>query len=104
MKAKADEFWSKWKEDKKKMLETVVELEKTAMRSGYSLAVSFVSGSCYLCEKCNTETRVCAHPNLARYSEDAVGVNVKKTAANAGIPFSSTWDKNPSSFALLLID
>jgi predicted metal-binding protein len=41
---------------------------------------------------------------MARYSEDAVGVNVKKTAKNAGITFVFPFSKNPESFALLLID
>jgi len=104
VKEKADKFWASWKEDKKGMLESVVKLEKEAMRKGYSLAVSFVSGSCQLCEKCSIETRICAHPEIARYSEDAVGVNVKKTAENAGIEFLFPFPKNPESFALLLID
>jgi predicted metal-binding protein len=41
---------------------------------------------------------------MARYSEDAVGVNVKKTAKNAGIPVTFPFEKSPESFALLLID
>ena len=104
IKEKAEKFWAAWKEDKKDMLASVVKLEKEAMRQGYSLAISFVSGSCQLCEKCNTETRICVHPEMARYSEDAVGVNVKKTAKNAGIDFIFPFAKNPESFALLLID
>jgi predicted metal-binding protein len=104
VKAKADRFWTAWKADKQKMLTSVVELEKAAMRKGFSLAIGFVSGSCQLCEKCNLETRICAHPDLARYSEDAVGVNVRKTAKNAGIAVTFPFEKNPESFALLLID
>ena len=103
-KDKVAKFWGDWKADKKKMLQNVVDLEKAAMKEGYSLAVSFVSGTCNLCEKCNTQTLVCVHPELARWSEDAVGVNVRKTAANAGIKFTWPIDKNPESFALLLID
>ncbi len=103
-KQKIDKFWADWKRDKKEMLESVVKLEKEAMHKGYSLAVCFVSGSCQLCEKCNLETRICVHPELARLSEDAVGVNVKKTAKNAGIEFVFPFPKNPESFALLLID
>jgi predicted metal-binding protein len=103
-KAKAAKFWSAWKDDKKKMLESVIGLEKAAMSKGYSLAIGFVSGSCQLCEKCNLETRICVHPTMARYSEDAVGVNVNKTAANAGITVNFPFQKNPESFALLLID
>jgi predicted metal-binding protein len=104
VKEKAAKFWQTWKDDKVKMLQTVVDLEKAAMSNGYSLAISFVSGHCQLCEKCNTETRVCVHPNLARYSEDALGVNVKKTAENAGIKATFPFAKPPESFALLLID
>jgi predicted metal-binding protein len=104
IKEKTEKFWAEWKEDKKEMLASVVKLEKEAMHKGYSLAISFVSGSCQLCEKCNTETRICVHPEMARYSEDAVGVNVKKTAENAGISFVFPFPKNPESFALLLID
>ena len=39
-----------------------------------------------------------------RISEDAIGVNVKKTAGNAGISFQFPFTKNADSFALLLID
>jgi predicted metal-binding protein len=104
VKEKAAKFWADWKDDKRKMLQAVVDLEKAAMSKGYSLAIAFVSGHCQLCEKCNTETRICVHPNLARWSEDAVGVNVRKTANNAGIQVSFPFAKNPESFALLLID
>jgi predicted metal-binding protein len=103
-KQKADQFWEAWKKDKKEMLASVVKLVKGAMQKGYALAIGFVSGSCQLCDKCNTETRICIHPEMARYSEDAVGVNVKKTAQNAGISFVFPYPKNPESFALLLID
>ena len=104
VKEKVQKFWTAWKDDKRRMLQTVVDLEKAAMNKGYPLAISFTSGHCQLCEKCNTETRVCVHPNLARYSEDAVGVNVKKTAQNVGITTTFPFDKNPESFALLLVD
>ncbi len=104
IKEKAAKFWLDWKDDKRKMMETVVSLEKAAMNKGYSLAISFVSGTCQLCDKCNTETRICRQPNLARWSEDAVGVNVRKTAANAGITMTFPFAKSPESFALLLID
>jgi predicted metal-binding protein len=103
-KEKTDKFWAAWKDDKKNMLASVVKLEKEAMRNGYSLAISYVSGSCQLCEKCNLETGICVHPDMARQSEDAVGVNVKKTAKNAGIDYIFPFPKNPESFALLLID
>ncbi|MGD0644993.1 MAG: DUF2284 domain-containing protein [Candidatus Bathyarchaeia archaeon] len=104
IKEKAKKFWADWKEGKLKMLQVVVDLEKAAMSKGFSLAIAFVSGHCQLCEKCNTETRICVHPNLARWSEEAVGVNVRKTANNARVKMNSLFAKNPESFALLLID
>ncbi len=104
IKVKAAKFWQSWKDDKRKMLQSVVNLEKAAMKEGYSLAISFISGHCQLCDKCETETRICRHPELMRMSEDAIGVNVKKTAANAGITFVFPFAKNADSFALLLID
>ncbi|MCW4045393.1 MAG: DUF2284 domain-containing protein [Candidatus Bathyarchaeota archaeon] len=104
LKEKARKFWADWKEDKRKMLSAVVDLEKAAVGKGYTLAVGFISGACELCEKCNVQSGICVHPTMARYSEDAVGVNVKKTAKNAGIAVKFPFEKNPESFALLLID
>ena len=104
IKDKAAKFWQGWKDSKYKMLQSVVGLEKAAMKQGYTLAMSFISGHCQLCEKCNTETKICRHPELMRISEDAIGVNVKKTAANAGIHYQFPFTSSADSFALLLIE
>jgi predicted metal-binding protein len=104
IKDKAAKFWQGWKDSKYKMLQSVVTLEKAAMKQGYTLAMAFISGHCQLCEKCNTETKICRHPELMRISEDAIGVNVKKTAANAGIHYQFPFTSSADSFALLLID
>jgi predicted metal-binding protein len=104
IKEKAAKFWENWKTSKRQMLQNVVDLEKAAMKQGYSLAISFVSGHCQLCEKCSTDTKICKHPELMRISEDAIGVNVKKTAANAGIEYKFPFTSSADSFALLLID
>jgi len=104
LKDKAQEFWSKWKDDKKKLLTVVLDLEKEAAQQGYPLAVGFVSGACEICEKCNLEEGICLHPDMARFSEEAVGVNVHATATNAGIEMTVPFGKNLASYALLLID
>ena len=104
MKVKVESFWSAWKDDMKKLLETVIELEKVAAEKGFLLAIGFASGSCQLCEKCNLERGVCLHPAMKRYSEEAVGVNVKATAEKAGLKFTLPFEKNPETYALLLID
>jgi predicted metal-binding protein len=104
MKAKVDSFWSAWKDDMKKLRSIVVELEKAAAERGYLLSIGLVSGSCQLCEKCNLEKGFCVHPTMRRYPEEGVGVNVKATAEKAGLKFTLPFDKNPETFALLLID
>ena len=104
MKAKVEKFWSSWKDEMKKILDIVHNLERIAIKEGYLLAVGLVSGACQLCEKCNVETGICIHPTMKRYSEEGVGVNVKATAEKAGIKFTLPFNKNPETFALLLID
>jgi predicted metal-binding protein len=104
IKKKVDTFWSIWNNNTKKLLKTVIALEKEAAKAGYILAVGFVSGSCQLCEKCNVKKGVCNHPELRRFSEEGVGVNVKSTAEKAGVEFTLPFEKNPETFALLLID
>ena len=104
IKVKVEKFWFAWKDEMNKILIIVHELEKLAAKEGYLLAVGLVSGACQLCEKCNVEKGVCIHPTMKRYSEEGVGVNVKATAENAGIKFTLPFNKNPETFALLLID
>jgi predicted metal-binding protein len=104
IKKKVDTFWSVWKNNTKKVLKAVLTLEKVASKEGYLLAVGFVSGSCQLCEKCNVERGICNHPETRRYSVEGVGVNVKSTAEKAGVEFTLPFEKNPETFALLLID
>ncbi len=104
IKEKMQRFWTAWKDDKVKMLSVVLDLEKAAMSKGYPLVIGFVSGYCQLCEKCTLDRNTCVNPTKVRYSEEGVGVNVQATAKNAGIKFTYPFDKNPESFALILID
>lgn len=101
---KVERFWSAWKNDANKLLDTVIQLEGAAAKEGYLLAAGFVSGACQICEKCNLEKGICLHPEKRRYSEEGVGVNVKATAEQAGIQFTFPFKKNPETYALLLID
>lgn len=104
MKEAVEKFWSAWKDDSKKLLDIVLELEKMAAGMGYLLSIGFVSGSCQLCDSCNVEKGLCVHPSMKRYSEEGVGVNVKSTAEKADLKFTLPFEKNPETFALLLID
>jgi predicted metal-binding protein len=102
MKEKIDAFWASWKAEKKELVKNIRVLEKAAMSRGYSLALGFTTGSCVICDECNVE-EVCAHPTEARYSAQAVGINVLQTLENAGIPIPYPFQKNPESFGLVLI-
>lgn len=104
IKAKVKVFWSAWKDDMNHLRETVIKLEKSASEKGFLLAVGLVSGCCQICEKCNVEKGICVHPTMRRYSEEGVGVDVKATAKKAGIEFILPFNKNPETYALLLID
>lgn len=100
----AAKFWSDYFGDSKRILLAMLELEKTAFNEGYTFAVAFTNGSCRLCEKCNLENGICLHPNMARIPEHAVGINMKKTAAEAGMPISFPIGMTPEPMAILLID
>jgi predicted metal-binding protein len=97
-------FWAAWKADKLRMLSVVLDIEKAVMNKGYPLAVGLVSGFCQLCEKCTLDRKSCVYPAKARYSQQAVGVNVQATAKNSGIKVTFPFEETPESFALILID
>ena len=104
IKAKVEKFWATWRDEAKEKLDIVIQLERAAAKEGYLLAAGFVSGACVICEKCNVEKGFCLHPDKRRYSEEGLGVNVKATAEKIGMKFTFPFDKNPETYALLLID
>ena len=59
----------------------LLEAEKLLWNSNYPLAVSFIGGSCKLCDECPDIG--CSKPDLARIPLEAIGVNVIKTS---GLP------------------
>jgi predicted metal-binding protein len=103
MRTKIRDFWESWKKDKLDLLKMVRDLEKEAMNKGYTFALGFTTGSCMLCEKCNIEQGVCLYPTEARYTAQSVGVNIKQTLENAGIPMQFPFKGAPETFGLVLI-
>jgi len=62
----------------------ILDLEKMLWDSGVSGVISFIGGSCKLCKNgCGKEK--CNNPYEARSPFEAIGVNVVKSAALAGI-------------------
>jgi len=103
MKERIQNFWASWKAEKKELVKKICALEKAAMNRGYTLALGFTTGSCMICDECNLEEKICTHPTEARYSAQAVGINVLQTLENAGMPIPVPFNKNPESFGLVLI-
>jgi len=103
LKERTIKFLSEWDKNKTKVLLAVLELEKAAFNSGYTLALGFTGGSCVLCEKCNVDG-TCTHPTMARPLVEAVGVNVRKTFKNIGMALNFPFKKKPHLVGMVLID
>lgn len=103
LKDRTKKFWEVWNGDKRRILLAMLEMEKAAFNRGYTLALALTAGSCTLCEKCNMEG-TCTHPSMARYSEHALGVNVKKTLKNIGMTVKFPFEKHPEGIGMLLIE
>ncbi|HWQ67677.1 MAG TPA: DUF2284 domain-containing protein [Methanospirillum sp.] len=101
---KANLFWKTYFENSKEIHMVMLELEKTAYLAGYPNALALVNGSCRLCETCNIKEGICRFPALARIPEHAVGINMQKTAKNAGITLNFPARDHPTPMAILLIE
>jgi predicted metal-binding protein len=74
---------------KLKLHHIVNKVEAKASMLGYRFATGFKAGSCKLCPECVTKDsqKPCRRPFQSRPSMEAVGIDVFKTAENAGLPF-----------------
>jgi len=74
---------------KLKLHRIVHKVEAQAYALGYRFATGFTAGSCKLCKECVAirSHEPCRQPFRARPSMEAVGIDVFKTAENAGLPF-----------------
>lgn len=84
----------------------LAKLERTMFLDGYYKVFAMGAGPCNLCpEKCNLNKR-CLHPEIARPSLEACGIDVYKTACNAGIKLKvvKTFRDVPTYCCLLLIE
>jgi len=90
----------------KTMLTDLLELERAAFNQGYAFAIAFFGGRCLLCENCNLDNG-CQNALMARFSAESMGINLLKTAENAGIElkFHTEGNSTPiTPMAILLID
>jgi len=103
-KLKAARFFREFTEDNRNLNRVMLELENLAFNAGNPFALSTACGTCCLCENCDTKTRTCSHPTLRRFPAEALGINVVKTAADAGVHIRFPSPENPERVAFLLID
>lgn len=68
---------------KKDISKIVLQLEKEAFFAGYYKAFAMGAGPCRLCADCSLKTS-CRHPEDARPSMEACGIDVFRTARNNG--------------------
>jgi predicted metal-binding protein len=91
---------------KRKLLEVVETVESAAFKEGMCFAAGFVGGSCVLCGRCvrDKSSDACRHPFRARPAMEAVGIDVVRTARNAGLPIHLSSSKNVLWTGLVLLD
>ena len=91
---------------KLKLVEIVEAVESAAFKRGMPFAAGLVGGSCVLCERCVGDKflKACRHPFRARPPMEAVGIDVVKTAQNAGLPIHLSSPDNVLWTGLILLD
>ncbi|UCB60861.1 MAG: DUF2284 domain-containing protein, partial [Candidatus Bathyarchaeota archaeon] len=107
---KSAEFVNSYKKSfdpvKLRLHSIVHKTEAQAFTMGYRFAAGFVAGSCSLCPECSVTKNPqapCRHPFRARPSMEAVGIDVFKTAENAGLPFNLPVKTSIVNNGLILI-
>jgi predicted metal-binding protein len=84
----------------------ITRLEAEAFKAGYHYAAGFTGGLCLLCKECVgvTSGERCRRPFEARPAMEGMGIDVFKTAANAGLPIALSSEEPVRWTGLLLID
>ncbi|HHY98491.1 MAG TPA: DUF2284 domain-containing protein [Firmicutes bacterium] len=91
--------------DWRRLREIISSLEREAFLMGFHKAFAMGSGPCHLCGSC-PRSYPCVHPDEARPSMEACGIDVYTTARNAGFTIEVATSRNsPTSyFGLLLVE
>jgi len=90
--------------DWRQMQKIVATLEQEAFFMGYHKAFALGAGPCSLCDTCDL-TYPCKHHKEARPSMEACGIDVYRTARNAGLPIEVARDRDCATnyYGLLLV-
>lgn len=104
---KSDGFEDKQLVEAEKMLHSIInKTEGRALSEGSYLAAGFIASSCKLCPECVgiNSGEPCRHPYQARPSIESMGVDIFKTANNAGMDFKLGLSPEVVYSGLLLLD
>jgi predicted metal-binding protein len=85
---------------------TVADLERDIFLRGAWKAFGLGAGPCYFCKECNVEEEQCRHPERARPSMEACGIDVFSTVKKTGFPIEvvRTTRQCPHYYGLILVD
>ena len=83
----------------------LAKLEREMFLDGYYKAFAMSAGPCNLCSKCDVN-QGCLHTEIARPSLEACGIDVYKTARNAGVKLAvvKTFQDVPTYCCLILVE
>jgi predicted metal-binding protein len=79
-------------------------VEAEAFKAGYYYAAGFTGGICILCPTCVGPGEACRHPLEARPAMEGLGIDVFRTAANAGLPISLSSAEPVKWTGLILVE
>lgn len=84
----------------------VAELERKIFLDGAWKALGLGAGPCYFCKDCPVEDGQCLHPERARPSMEACGIDVFSMVKKAGFPIEvvRTRRQCPNYYGLILVD
>ncbi len=89
----------------KRRNDIIAKLERDAFLFGYRFAAGLGGGPCPLCEECSAIVgEDCRFPFKARPSMESLGIDVIKTAENAGMPIDLPPKDTYLWTGLLLLD
>jgi len=93
------------REQVRKLDEVVAKLERDAFLFGYRFAAGLGGGPCPHCDECSAiKGEECRSPFQARPSMESLGIDVIKTAENAGMPIELPPKDRYVWTGLVLID
>ncbi len=84
----------------------VADLERDIFLRGAWKVFGLGAGLCYFCKECNVEEEQCRHPERARPSMEACGIDVFSTVKKIGFPIEvvRTTRQCPNYYGLILVD